>query len=123
MAQTPEGRVKDQVKKALHANGIHPFAKIAQGMHPEAVGTYWMPVQGQFSVNGVHDFVICLEGVFCSLETKSPENPSDETMHQGWFRVAVTQSGGISLTGVRDGAQAVAKMIALVQEKLDAYKT
>lgn len=123
MAQTPEGRVKDQVRKALHAAGIHPFSHVGQGLHPEAIGTYYMPVAGPFAVHGVHDFVLCVRGIFCSIETKAPENREDETLHQGWFRISVTQCGGISLTGVRDGAAAVQKLLQLVQEKVDANQT
>ena len=122
MAQTPEGRVKDAVKKALHAAGIHPFPKVAQGLHPEAIGMYWMPVQGAFAVHGVHDFILCVRGIFCTIETKAPGNGEDETLHQGWFRISVAQCGGISFTGVRD-ASVVRTMLDLVQEKLDAHQT
>lgn len=123
MAQTPEGSVKVKVKRALHACKIFPFPEIAQGLHPDAIGFYWMPVQGQFAVRGVHDFVACVHGIFCSLETKAPDNSEDETMHQGWFRVAARQTGGISLTGVRDGAEDVDRMMQLVMEKLHADET
>lgn len=108
MAQTPEGRVKDQVRKALHAEGVYPFTDIATGKAKNAVGTYYMPVAGPYSVHGVHDFVGCWSGRFFSIETKAPNNPEDETVHQGYFRVAVDKSGGIALTGVRDGAVAIA---------------
>lgn len=108
MARTPEARIKDDVKKALAAAGIHPFTDIGTGKVPSANGTYYMPVAGPYSVHGVHDFVGCWLGRFFSIETKAPNNPDDETVHQGYFRVAVTNTGGIALTGVRDGAAAVA---------------
>lgn len=117
MATTPEGRVKDKVKKALRAKGVLPFAEVAGAPHKNAVGTYYMPVAGQFSVRGVHDFVGCWNGVFFSLETKAPNNPDDETKHQGDFRVAITRCGGIALTGVRDADSAVDAVERLVMKR------
>jgi hypothetical protein len=115
MAKTPEGAVKDAVKKALAARGVLPFTELASGKHPEAVGAYYMPVAGPFSVHGVHDFVGCWSGRFFSIETKAPKEAVDETIHQGRFRVAFTQAGGISLTGVRDGEAAVEAIAQLIK--------
>jgi hypothetical protein len=107
MATTPEGRVKDAVKKALATHGVYPFVEVAQGKHTVIEGTYYMPVAGPFSVHGVHDFVGCWSGKFFSIETKAPNEPVDETVHQGRFREAITLAKGIALTGVRDGPAAV----------------
>lgn len=96
---------------------MHPFHEVADGKVQNAVGAYYMPVAGPFSVHGVHDFVGCWYGVFFSIETKSPGNPTDETPHQGSFRKAITQSGGISLTGVRDGVSAVGTIRAFVERR------
>jgi len=116
MARTPEAAVKDAVKKRLAHHKVYPFDAVAAGRHPDAVGTYYMPVAGPFSVHGVHDFVICWRGVFCTIETKAPNESQDETVHQGRFRTAVTATGGISLTGVRD-AGAVDHLAQLVERK------
>lgn len=116
MAKTPEGKVKDDVKAALKAAGVYPFTDIAIGKVPRANvdGTYYMPVAGPYSIHGVHDFVGCWHGTFWSIETKAPDNPEDETIHQGYFREAVTAAGGIALTGVRDGHAAVARLHELI---------
>lgn len=120
MATTPEGRIKSEVRAALHENGVHPFVEVATGKVRNVAGTYYMPTAGPFSVHGIHDFVGCWRGVFFSIETKAPNNPEDETVHQGYFRAAVTEAGGVSLTGVRDGAAAVAAIRAAVESiKLD----
>jgi hypothetical protein len=114
MASTPEGRVKDQVKKALAIYHVYPFTEVAAKKHARVDGVYYMPVAGPFAVHGVHDFVGCWGGKFFSLETKAPNEPVDETIHQGKFRVAVTAAGGIALTGVRDGAVAVDRLYSLI---------
>lgn len=103
MPQTPEGRVKAAIKKALTARGVVPFADIVAGRAaPGYTGFFYMPVAGPFSVHGVHDFVGCWHGVFFSLETKAPDEPKDATPLQEKFRRAVTDTGGVSYTGVRD---------------------
>lgn len=94
------------MRKALHACGVLPFAEVADKRPEDCVGTYYMPVAGPFSVHGVHDFVGCWHGRFFSIETKAPDNPEDETIHQGKFRVAVERTGGIAVTGAR-GPEAV----------------
>lgn len=116
MAKTPEGAVKDDVKKALQAEGVYPFMDIGLGKVKGAVGAYYMPVAGPYSIHGVHDFVGCWAGRFWSIETKAPNNSEDETHHQGCFRVAINSTGGVALTGVRDGKAAVAYLKQLVMK-------
>jgi hypothetical protein len=117
---TPEGRVKDAVKKALHACGVVPFIEGGMGKHRAYEGVYWMPVAGPYSVHGVHDFVGCWRGVFWSLETKAPDEPTEETLHQGLFRIAVNHSGGIALTGVRS-ADAVAALQREIMRRVPVW--
>ncbi len=107
MAATPEGKVKDAVKRGLIARGIVPLADVIGGRAQGHTGFFFMPVAGPYSVLGIHDFVGCWNSVFFSLETKAPNNPDDETFHQGKFREAVSTSGGIALTGVRDANAAI----------------
>lgn len=105
---TPEGKVKDDLKKALQAEGLVLFADYIKGKR--GTGFFYMPVAGKFSVLGIHDFVGCWHGVFWSIETKAPNKKEDATFHQEEFADAVTMAGGIALTGVRDGAAAVARL-------------
>lgn len=116
MAKTPEGKVKDDVKKRLEHYGVVPFMKVPE-YGPAPTGFYWMPVQGAFSVHGPHDFIINWAGVFCSIETKAPNNPEDATANQYQFHVAVSRSGGISMIGVRD-ASAVDVLARMIQDRM-----
>jgi hypothetical protein len=115
---TPEGRVKNQVRKRLEHHGlvIHTKAQHGRG---DLVGSFFMPVAGPFSVHGIHDFVGCWRGVFFSIETKAPDNPDDHTAAQGGFQVAFTRAGGICLTGVR-GPEAVDHLRELVYQRIKA---
>lgn len=56
MARTPEGAVKDDIKKVLDAR-------------PELY--YFMPVQGGYGKRGL-DFFICYRGRFIAIEVKRP---------------------------------------------------
>lgn len=116
---TPEGRVKEQVKKRLAFYNIVLWNKHEQ--HPDPWGVYWMPVQGQYAVHGPHDFHGCVQGIYWSIETKAPDNPEDATGPQEDFRVALTRVGGISIVGAR-GPEAVDKLAELLAQRLGGAK-
>jgi len=63
---TPEGRVKQAVKKELTARDIW----------------YFMPMQNGFGVVGIPDFICCWEGHFLAIETKAPGKRGDTTANQ-----------------------------------------
>ena len=108
------------MKKRLAEYGVVPFTHIDK--HPDAAGVYWMPVQGAFTTHGVHDFVICWAGIFCSLETKRPDNPQDATPLQALFQHAIRSAGGLSLVGVRD-ASSVDALAQFVKARLKRNQT
>jgi len=56
MALTPEGRVKEKVKKVLTTHNVW----------------YFMPVSNGFGKHGIPDFVCCVNGLFFTVETKRP---------------------------------------------------
>ena len=58
MAMTPEGKVKEVVKKFLKEKGIY----------------YIMPATGGYGSSGAPDIVVCHKGKFYGLEVKSGEN-------------------------------------------------
>ena len=55
MAQTPEGKVKDKIKKILKAHNIY----------------YAMPIGSGFGNAGVPDFLCCVNGYFVAIEAKA----------------------------------------------------
>lgn len=58
MAQTPEGKVKDKIKKILKEHNIY----------------YAMPMGTGFGNAGVPDFLCCMKGQFLAIEAKADEN-------------------------------------------------
>lgn len=88
MATTPEGRVKQSVRKLLVARGIW----------------YYMPVAGPFAVHGVPDFVCVWKGRFLGVETKAPGKRKNTTPNQDRILEAITAHGGLAVV-VDDVAQ------------------
>lgn len=58
MASTPEGRVKDKIKKILKEHNIY----------------YAMPHGAGYGSAGVPDFLCCVKGKFVAVETKAHDN-------------------------------------------------
>ena len=86
MARTPEGAVKEKVKKILQAHGVY----------------YHMPVQNGMGKPSL-DFVCCHEGRFLAIETKTEKG--DLTLRQKATIEEMQKAGAIVLVirGVSDG--------------------
>lgn len=66
MAKTPEGVVKDGIKKFLKDRGAWFFMPVSNGM-------------GQV---GIPDFIICYRGLFVAIEAKAPGKKATTTPNQ-----------------------------------------
>ena len=66
MAKTPEGKVKDAVKKELVSRGIW----------------YFMPAANGFGKVGIPDIICCYQGKFLAIETKAPGKRNNTTPNQ-----------------------------------------
>lgn len=80
MATTPEGRVKDAIKKLLNARGIW----------------YFMPSANGFGKVGVPDFICCWEGRFLAIEAKAPGKINNTTPNQKMRIEEINNSMGIA---------------------------
>ena len=79
MAQTPEGRVKDQIKKRLKAADVW----------------YFMPVSNGMGTMGVPDFNGVLKGRYLGVEAKAGSNKP--TALQLRALKAIDDGGGLAL--------------------------
>lgn len=91
---TPEGKVKEAIKKWLRDHDCISAAEawkvIERG--ESYVGWYWMPVQGMYATKGVPDFIICYKGRFVAIEAKAPGEST--TPNQDTQIEAITSAGG-----------------------------
>ncbi len=85
MATTPEGKIKDRVKKWW------------KGLDK---AYYFMPSQNGRGVNGVADFIGVVNGVFVAIETKAPGGTL--TPLQAMFLESVRTAGGVAAVVYND---------------------
>lgn len=94
--KTPEGKLKDEVKKYLKSIGAY----------------YFMPVQMGFGATTL-DFLICYRGRFFGIETKNPEfYPPTPTARQKKIIDEINKSGGFAFC---------ANELNEIKAKLDIY--
>ena len=75
MASTPEGKVKDQIKKRL-----------------KAARAYWtMPVMTGMATNGTPDFAVCYQGRYLAIEAKAGDGAPTELQ---WARLMEVERAG-----------------------------
>jgi hypothetical protein len=72
MAQTPEGKVKAEIKKLLARMGFIQAGSKKANWPGEVYGWYYMPVSNGMGVHGIPDFVCCYHGRFLGIEAKKP---------------------------------------------------
>lgn len=78
MAQTPEGRVKADIRRWLKARGIW----------------YCQPIGTGFGASGVPDFVCCWAGRFLAIEAKAKGRRSNTSELQDQQIMEIHQAGG-----------------------------
>lgn len=79
MATTPEGKVKEKVKKILKERGIY----------------YFMPRGTTFGRSGIPDVIACVAGCFVGVETKAGSNKPSAL--QDLEMLNIRRSGGYTL--------------------------
>jgi hypothetical protein len=81
MKQTPEGRVKADIKRWLQDRGIW----------------FYMPVQNGMGVTGIPDFICCWGGNFLGIEAKAPGKRANVSANQERQIMEIHQAGGAAL--------------------------
>lgn len=111
---TPEGKVKDQIKKLLALYNIMP-AKDAGNPEIErnAVGWYYMPAATHFGVKGIPDFIGHYRGHFWAIEAKAPGKVPTGFQHLQINAVAST--GGAVF--VVDGHESLIRFVGWLRRR------
>jgi Holliday junction resolvase len=78
MAMTPEGRVKEGIKRQLKALGAW----------------YFMPVSNGMGQVGIPDIICCYKGVFVAIEAKAPGKKANLTENQKRVMDAIRTADG-----------------------------
>ena len=80
MANTPEGKVKDAVKKFLKSRGAW----------------YFMPVSNGMGQVGIPDIICCYKGLFVAIEAKAPGKKANTTANQERVLNAIHAADGFA---------------------------
>jgi hypothetical protein len=96
---TPEGKVKEAVKKVLNKHGVW----------------YFMPMQNGFGVVGIPDFICCIDGLFFTVETKAPGKRDNTTPNQQRVMREILEHGGYAI--VADDAKQVEDYIIFLRSE------
>jgi hypothetical protein len=96
---TPEGKVKEAVKKVLKKHGVW----------------YFMPMQNGFGVVGIPDFICCIDGLFFTVETKAPGKRDNTTPNQQRVMREILEHGGYAI--VADDAKQVEDYIIFLRSE------
>ena len=97
---TPEGKVKEAVKKVMRKHGVW----------------YFMPMQNGFGVVGIPDFICCIDGLFFTVETKAPGKRDNTTPIQQRVMREILENGGYAIV-VDDAKQVEDYIIFLRSER------
>jgi hypothetical protein len=96
---TPEGKVKEAVKKVMRKHGVW----------------YFMPMQNGFGVVGIPDFICCIDGLFFTVETKAPGKRENTTPNQQRVMREILEHGGYAI--VADDAKQVEDYIIFLRSE------
>lgn len=80
MANTPEGKVKDAIKKFLKERGAW----------------YFMPVSNGMGQVGIPDIICCYKGLFVAIEAKAPGKKANTTANQERVLNAIHAADGFA---------------------------
>ena len=97
---TPEGKVKEAVKKVMRKHGVW----------------YFMPMQNGFGVVGIPDFICCIDGLFFTVETKAPGKRDNTTPNHQRVMREILEHGGYAIV-VDDAKQDEDYIIFLRSER------
>lgn len=106
MATTPEGLVKNKVKKYLTSLGDHCW--------------FYMPVQNGMGVVGIPDIIACIYGRFIAIETKAPGKVTAVTPNQQRQLAGIAKAKGRAW--VVDSEERLQGLVDHVRELSVAYK-
>jgi pantoate kinase len=98
MAQTPEAKVKDKIKKILKANNIY----------------YAMPIGTGYGNSGVPDFLCCVNGNFLAIEAKAGKGTTTALQDKNLREIRT--AGGIAAVIAEEQLEYLEQLIQLMKQ-------
>lgn len=96
-----EKQFEGKIKKFLHSVGVYQAGTPSDKMAADQVGWYTKIWGGGFQKSGIPDLVLCVNGIFVSIEVKAPNGKASELQKMNTSRI--NGSNGIGIILYPDG--------------------
>lgn len=111
---TPETQFKNQVQKWLISQGIYQAGTPKQKMTLPIMGWFVKIWGGGMQKEGIPDILMCVNGVFVSLELKSATGRPTDLQKKN--TAMINESGGVGIILYPDGFEAFKDIVKGVME-------
>jgi hypothetical protein len=102
MAQTPEGRVKDKIKRILKERHAYWYMPVSNGMGAPAL-----------------DFIVCFRGYFLSIEAKAPGKRPTARQVQTMNKIKMADGHAIVVDGSHESYAEMIDWLNLYDDSYD----
>jgi len=92
-----------KVEKYLHSIGVYQAGTPSQQMHTEQIGWFTKIWGGGYQKSGIPDLILCVNGIFVTVELKAPNGHASELQKMNTARI--NQSNGIGIILFPDGLE------------------
>lgn len=96
-----EKQFETKIKKFLHSVGVYQAGTPTDKMLTDQVGWFTKIWGGGFQKSGIPDLVLCVNGIFVSIEVKAPNGKASDLQKMNTSRI--NGSNGIGIILYPDG--------------------
>lgn len=98
-----------RVEKYLHSIGVYQAGTPSHLMNVEQIGWFTKIWGGGFQKSGIPDLILCVNGIFMTVELKAPKGRPSDLQKMNTARI--NQSNGIGVILYPDGFEQFKKII------------
>ena len=98
-----------RVEKYLHSIGVYQAGTPSHQMNVEQIGWFTKIWGGGFQKSGIPDLILCVNGIFMTVELKAPKGRPSELQKMNTARI--NQSNGIGIILYPDGFEQFKKIM------------
>jgi len=103
-----------KVEKYLHSVGVYQAGIPSHRMETEQIGWFTKIWGGGFQKSGIPDLILCVNGIFMTVELKAPKGRPSDLQKMNTARV--NQSNGIGIILYPDGFEDFKKLMKGVKK-------
>ena len=104
-----EKQFEKKVERFLESVGVYQAGCPSHQMEAEQIGWFTKIWGGGYQKSGIPDLILCVNGIFMSVELKAPNGRPTELQKMNTARI--NQSGGIGIILKPDGFEQFKKIV------------